>query len=1040
MKPFLFLGQLLVFFIVSGALATADEVIRIMAANLTSGNGQDYDPGEGNRIMQGLAPDVVLIQEMNYKNNTTADLRGWIDATFGTGFSFFRQSGSGIQIPNGIVSRYPILASGIWDDTTMVNRDYSWARIDIPGDKDLWAVSVHLSSGGGPSQRNTEAAELKNYIFANIPAGDYLVLGGDLNTTSRTENCVKTLATTLVTTAPFPVDQANNGNTNSGRNNPYDWVLPDSDLNALKTPLVIGSATFPDGLVFDSRRFTPLSAVAPVLLGDSGASGMQHMAVMRAFSIPTNAPPLIANAADSSSTETVTDPDASVYEIVRASSVGLSVTATDDEGEAALTYTWSLVNGPGSPVVFLTNGTNTAKNTTAAFQAIGDYTFTVTVQDALGLSVASSVKVRVTQKASSLTLNPSESSLSVNATQAFSASLLDQFSQPMTSQPSSFIWSASGGGTLSSSGLFTATTAGGPYVVTASSGGFSQSSNVTVARAAATIRLANLSQTYDGSGKSVTATTSPAGHAVSILYNGNATPPTDAGSYAVTASITDPNYQGSSAATLVLQKASASIQLAGLTSTYDGRPKPVSSSTVPAGRAVSILYDGSITPPTNAGSYAVTASITDANYQGTLTGTLVVQKAAVTIDLVGLTTIYDGSQKLVTATTTPAGLAVSILYNGNATPPTNAGNYAITASVTAANYQGASSGTMAIQKGVASIGLSGLTQTYDGSIKEVTASTSPAGRAVSILYNGSPTPPTASGSYAITASVMDANYQGSAFGTLVIAKATVTIHLSGLTNIYDGTPKLATASTMPVSHVVTILYDGIPTPPIYAGNYSVTASVSDVNYEGNATGTLVIQKADAVIEWSNLTATYDGNPKTVSAVTNPSGLPVAILYDNSPTPPTHPGSYIVTGAITDKNYQGGSTATLVIAPDVWRSWKDRYFSAQEQDAGIASDVADPDSDGLANLAEYALGTNPREFTPPLPGLLDAEGFSIIFTRPANLPGIQYSAEVSDDLQNWSPALVEWLSSGAVETLRARDPLEPNHSSTHRALRLRFERE
>ncbi|NQX01675.1 hypothetical protein HQ447_13540, partial [bacterium] len=71
--------------------AAADEVIRIMAANITSGNNQSYDPGEGNRIFQGLDPDVVLVQEMNVgvsaNKNTPATYRAWVTTNFGTSFS-----------------------------------------------------------------------------------------------------------------------------------------------------------------------------------------------------------------------------------------------------------------------------------------------------------------------------------------------------------------------------------------------------------------------------------------------------------------------------------------------------------------------------------------------------------------------------------------------------------------------------------------------------------------------------------------------------------------------------------------------------------------------------------------------------------------------------------------------------------------------------------------------------------------------------------------------------------------------------------------
>lgn len=540
--------------------AVADEVIRIMAANTTSGNFSSYDPGEGNRIFQGLDPDIVLVQEMNVGTGTAKNqpetYRAWVDANFGTSFIYHVEpTTSNGDIPNGIVSRYPKIDQGVWDDSSMTNRDFVWARLDIPGDKDLWAVSVHISAGSSTT-RTAEAGQIRTYIENHIPPGDYLVLGGDFNSGSRTETCITTLSSVVVTTGPYPVDQANDGDTNTTRASPYDWVMPDTDLNALKTPLVIGSNTFPDGLVFDSRVYSPLSEVAPILVTDSdryypgGAqTNMQHMAVMRAFLIPTNDPPVIASAANSSSVETVTDPDSSVYEIVRGTSVGLSVAATDDDGEPALKYTWSKTAGAASPVTFSPNGTNAAKNCTVTFQATGNYTLTATVQDAPGLTTTSSVKVRVVQTATGLALSPPSTTLTVHATQSFTAAVSDQFNQPMAS---AIAWSVDGGGSINTSGLFTATTAGGPHVVTASSGGLSDTSSVTVTPASVTVSLSNLNQTYDGFPKPVTVTTAPTVQGITVLYNGSSTAPISAGSYSVSATVTDPNYQGSASGTLVI--------------------------------------------------------------------------------------------------------------------------------------------------------------------------------------------------------------------------------------------------------------------------------------------------------------------------------------------------------------------------------------------------------------------------------------------------------------------------------------------------------
>lgn len=261
--------------------------LRLMAANISSGNKQSYDPGEGIRIFQGIKPDVVMIQEFNYRSNSSSDIRGFVDSTFGSSFAYYREGGA--QIPNGVISRYPIVESGEWDDGQVSNRDFAWARIDLPGSIDLWAVSVHFLTSSS-SKRKAEASELVGYIASKVPAGDYVVIGGDFNTDNRSEAALGALSGTVVTSGPYPADATGNGNTNASRAKPYDWVLVDDDLNAHKTATVVGSSTFDSGLVVDTRRYSPLAEISPAALGDSGATNMQHMAVVRDFLIPTDAP------------------------------------------------------------------------------------------------------------------------------------------------------------------------------------------------------------------------------------------------------------------------------------------------------------------------------------------------------------------------------------------------------------------------------------------------------------------------------------------------------------------------------------------------------------------------------------------------------------------------------------------------------------------------------------------------------------------------------------------------------------------------------
>ena len=106
-------------------------------------------------------------------------------------------------------------------------------------------------------------------------------------------------------------------------------------------------------------------------------------------------------------------------------------------------------------------------------------------------------------------------------------------------------------------------TGAGSCTVTASQSGNSnynaatsvqQSFNIGGTAASITLDSSTLNPTYDGTPKTVTATTNPSGLSYSVTYDGSATPPTAAASYTVVATITDPNYTGSVGGTLVISK------------------------------------------------------------------------------------------------------------------------------------------------------------------------------------------------------------------------------------------------------------------------------------------------------------------------------------------------------------------------------------------------------------------------------------------------------------------------------------------------------
>lgn len=212
--------------------------------------------------------------------------------------------------------------------------------------------------------------------------------------------------------------------------------------------------------------------------------------------------------------------------------------------------------------------------------------------------------------------------------------------------------------------------------------------SLTITPANALVALSDLTHTYDGVGKAATVTTIPPGLATSVTYDGSPALPVDAGSYAVIANVTDPNYTGSANGTLVTAPANASIMLDGLTHTYDGSSHAATVTTVPAGLPFVVSYDGSDIPPMDAGSYEVMASVFDPNYVGSASDTLTIAKAGQTIIFAALadTGVGEADQPL-TANAT-SGLPVDFTVSGpaeivaGALRVTDAGTVTVTAAQT----------------------------------------------------------------------------------------------------------------------------------------------------------------------------------------------------------------------------------------------------------------------------------------------------------------------------------------------------------------------
>jgi len=264
----------------------AEYTLKIMTLNssaLFTHSGE-----ESIRLCQGLAPDVALMEEWSVSGG---DYRAYVDSAFGTSFSFYRDplASNPQSLANGIASRWTITASGSWQDVELSNRYFTWAKIDIPGDIDLQVVAVHLNDANTASdrtKRETEANNLKALVAANFDNNQYILIGGDLNTGDLNEPCLSAFSTFLDYNDHIPVDSNGNSNTNKNRKERYDWLMPNHTLDERHTTLSVGGQSYPEGLVFDSHVFTPLSAVPPIQIDDTHNSNMDHDPVIKAFELP----------------------------------------------------------------------------------------------------------------------------------------------------------------------------------------------------------------------------------------------------------------------------------------------------------------------------------------------------------------------------------------------------------------------------------------------------------------------------------------------------------------------------------------------------------------------------------------------------------------------------------------------------------------------------------------------------------------------------------------------------------------------------------
>ncbi len=316
----------------------------------------------------------------------------------------------------------------IWNQSDDFHFDYQ----PLTGDG---TVTADLLSQTSASSYVKAGVMIRNSLSSDdvmaMEADPATLPGGPLFEWRTAANVNAAQDATTGATAPQWVRLVRSGNTVTGYSSPNGttWTLTGTQMLPLNATVYVGLAlTSHNAADLATAVFANVSIVA--------------------------APPTVATAA------------AATPSPVTGTTTALSARGASGTGAAALTYTWAATTVPAGAATptFSANGTNAAQATTATFHAAGGYVFAVTIADAAGQSVTSSVAVTVVQTPTTLAVAPQATTVNDAGTVQFTTAALDQFGTPLTTQPA-VAWSLNAGsvGTITPAGLYTAPSAGAGY-------------------------------------------------------------------------------------------------------------------------------------------------------------------------------------------------------------------------------------------------------------------------------------------------------------------------------------------------------------------------------------------------------------------------------------------------------------------------------------------------------------------------------------------------------------------------------------------------
>lgn len=379
-------------------------------------------------------------------------------------------------------------------------------------------------------------------------------------------------------------------------------------------------------------------------------------------------------------------------------------------------------------------------------------------------------------------------------------------------------------------------------------------------------------QVYTSRPLAPTFVTTPPNLSTSIAWASNGVPivaASSVGMYSTTVHVNDSNnyfgnYGGSVTSGFQITKATAAMTFLNsqITSTYTGNSFAIPALfTTPSNLAVTYTYSSqtylSASPPSAVNTYTVIGSIQDNNYTGFGSTILNITKGQGGVSFTTTSIPYDGSPHSTIFYTTPVrGMNVARSYSTIGTgvlttsPPTNIGSYVEIVSLLDSTFTGTVTSPLTITQGIASITIPAVNKTYNGLPATPPAITVvPNTLAVSVVYSNaqyySSAPPSTTGVYTMIAAVNTALYSNAATSLLTINKQTIPVALTGLQQVYNGSPLNLHTVTNPPNLAANYTFrnnisQNFIAIPSSIGTYTVTASLNDTNYAGTKSAQLTI--------------------------------------------------------------------------------------------------------------------------------------------------------------------------------------------------------